>query len=111
MCSENVDKARFIQFYESQIASGEIKEFKKTFEKSKLKIESLPDEKQEAKKEKAKMKDKLQAKPDSFGDLEKMILAKRNNAFGGFLNYMEDKYAKEEKPAGKKRKLSKEDAD
>jgi hypothetical protein len=57
------------------------------------------------------MKDKLQAKPDSFGDLEKMILAKRNNAFGGFLNYMEDKYAKEEKPAGKKRKLSKEDAD
>ena len=25
-------------------------------------------------------------------DLEKMILAKRDNAFGGFLNYMEDKY-------------------
>lgn len=56
----------------------------------------------------------MQAKPESFGDLEKMILAKRDNAFGGFLNYMEDKYAKEEKPkensAGKKRKLSKADA-
>ena len=25
-------------------------------------------------------------------DLEKMILAKRDNAFGGFVNYMESKY-------------------
>jgi hypothetical protein len=36
-------------------------------------------------------------------DLEKMILAKRNNAFGGFLNYMEDKYG--DKP-DKKRKAA-----
>jgi len=56
------------------------------------------------------MKDKLQAKPESFGDLEKMILAKRNNAFGGFLNYMEDKYANEENLSGKKRKLPKGEA-
>ena len=38
-------------------------------------------------------------------DLEKMILAKRENAFGGFLNYMENKYG--DKPdkgkPGKKR--------
>lgn len=27
-----------------------------------------------------------------MADLEKMILAKRENAFGGFLNYMESKY-------------------
>ena len=27
-----------------------------------------------------------------MADLEKMILAKRDNAFGGFLNYMENKY-------------------
>lgn len=40
-----------------------------------------------------------------MADLENMILAKRDNAFGGFLNYMEDKYA--EKP-NKKRQLPKE---
>jgi hypothetical protein len=27
-----------------------------------------------------------------MADLEKMILAKRENAFGGFLGYMENKY-------------------
>ena len=37
-----------------------------------------------------------------MGDLESMILAKRENAFGGFLNYMENKYG-EDKP-NKKRK-------
>ena len=34
-------------------------------------------------------------------DLEKMILQKKDNAFGGFMNYMEDKYAN---PKTKKRK-------
>lgn len=40
-----------------------------------------------------------------MADLEKMILAKRENAFSGFLNYMTDKYAKadeEEEAAGAK---------
>ena len=27
-----------------------------------------------------------------MADLEKMILAKKDNAFGGFMNYMENKY-------------------
>ena len=31
-----------------------------------------------------------------MADLEKMILAKRGNAFGGFLNYMENKYGGDE---------------
>lgn len=30
--------------------------------------------------------------PGSMADLQKMILAKRDNAFGKLLNYMEDKY-------------------
>lgn len=63
----------------------------------------LPDEKKEAKSEKVKIKQKLekQAKTsNSMEDLEKMILAKRNNAFGGFLNYMEDKYGKDESEKG-----------
>lgn len=38
-------------------------------------------------------------------DLEKMILAKRENAFGGFLSYMEDKYG-DKQSSGKKRKAS-----
>jgi len=29
-----------------------------------------------------------------MADLEKMILAKKGNGFGGFVNYMEDKYGK-----------------
>jgi hypothetical protein len=33
-------------------------------------------------------------------DLAKMILAKRENAFGGFLNYMENKYAGKENGEG-----------
>lgn len=38
--------------------------------------------------------------------MEKMILAKRENAFGGFLNYMENKYgdAQPKDGSGKKRK-------
>jgi hypothetical protein len=42
------------------------------------------------------------------GDLEKMILAKRENAFGGFLNYMESKYGDKgpKDGSGKKRKAA-----
>jgi len=35
-------------------------------------------------------------KADDMGDLEKMILAKRENNFNGFLNYMESKYGQDE---------------
>jgi hypothetical protein len=61
----------------------------------------LADEKEEAKKEKSKIKAK-QAKAakdagvSSMADLEKMILAKRQTGFNGFLNYMTDKYADDE---------------
>ena len=76
-----------------------------------MKVELLPDEKKEAKQEKAKIKQKQAKEAGSMGDLEKMILAKRGNAFGGFMNYMEDKYGKDDDKAKgkKKRKLSKFD--
>ena len=45
----------------------------------------------------------------SMADLEKMILAKRGNAFNGFLNYMTDKYGgdEEEPQVGKKKRAKK----
>mgnify|MGYP001806997888 CR=1 FL=1 len=45
-----------------------------------------------AKKELNKIKGKKEEKKNSMADLEKMILAKRDKGFGGFLNYMEAKY-------------------
>ena len=58
--------------------------------------EEKKDEKAEAKKEKQKIKqakaNKAAAAGGSMDDLAKMILAKRDNAFGGFVNYMEQKY-------------------
>ena len=45
-----------------------------------------------------------------MADLEKMILAKKENAFGGFVNYMENKYGgmedEEPKKKNKKRKAT-----
>ena len=54
-----------------------------------------------------------------MADLEKMILAKRGNAFNGFLNYMTDKYGaaegdEEEPPreqVGKKKRATKGEQD
>lgn len=47
-------------------------------------------------------------KPKSdTADLEKMILAKREGAFAGFLNKLEQKYCTEEEPKQKKRKVVK----
>lgn len=104
MCSVNDDAPRFVTFFEDKIKSGAIKHFVKTFNKTKGSIQLLADEKKEAKAEKAKMQQAKAAKTGgNMDDLEKMILAKRGNAFGGFLNYMEDKYG--EKP-NKKRKAA-----
>lgn len=95
----NEDIPRFVAFFSDKIKSGAIKHFTKTFARTKSHIELLPDERKEAKAEKTKLAAKK--KPDqSIDDLQKMILAKRENAFGGFLNYMEDKYGE----GGKKRK-------
>ena len=72
----------------------------------------LADEKAEAKKERKKMKEakaqrqKAEA-PQSFGDLQNMILAKRDNAFNGLLNYMESKYAGLEEEEDQQQKDSK----
>ena len=80
------------------------------FDKTKKKVRLLPDEQKEATTEKEKIKQAKanRAKAEGVGsmaDLEKMILAKRDNAFGGFLNYMADKYGGEEEPkVSKKRK-------
>ena len=54
---------------------------------TKSSIKLLPDEKAEAKVEKQKIKDKKSC--GGMGDLEKMILAKRDNTYKGFLGYME----------------------
>ena len=91
MCSENEDLPRFIKFYEE---SFKLKLIEKTeaFEISKSKVNMMADEKAEARAEKAKLKKKKQEKENSMADLEKMILARKGNAFGGFMNYMEKKY-------------------
>ena len=90
MCSRNEDVPRFIEFYETKIAAKELKRFK-AFDQSKKKIEMLPDEKAEAKVEKQKLKAKKE-KGGSMEDLEKMILAKRENKFNSFLSNLEKKY-------------------
>ena len=61
---------------------------------TKSRIKLLPDEKAEAKVEKQKIKDKKSC--GGMGDLEKMILAKRDNTYKGFLGYMEQKYCQDE---------------
>ena len=101
ICSMNEDVPRFVKFYEQKIKEGVLGDEQGLFKKTKGKIQLLPDEKAEAKKEKSKLKQK-QAKAakdagvGSMADLEKMILAKRQTGFNGFLNYMTDKYAKNE---------------
>eukprot|EP00347_Sterkiella_histriomuscorum_P018403 403345638 len=117
VCCVNEDVDRFVKFFEDQIELGELDD-EKAFHKSKKHIKLLPDEKEEAKKEKSKLQKKKEkaAKDAGVGnmhDLEKMILAKRQSGFNGFLNYMTDKYAnandedddmEEEKKGGKKAK-------
>ena len=91
MCSENEDLPRFITFYETAIASGELEETA-LFTASKTRVVELEDEAAEAKVEKQKQKKKKAGKENNMGSLEAMILAKRNNAASGFLSYMEQKY-------------------
>jgi len=57
ICSVNEDASRFVEFYEKMIKEGEIDDCK-SFQKTKKKISLLPDEKEEAKKEKGKIKAK-----------------------------------------------------
>ena len=87
---------RFVKFFEENIKLNII-ENTKEFELSKGKVAMLKDEKSEAKAEKAKLKKKKKDKENSMADLEKMILARKGNAFGGFMNYMESKYGGAEK--------------
>ena len=91
MCSENEDLPRFVKFFEESFKLNLI-EKTEAYEISKDKVSLMEDEKSEAKKEKAKLKKKKQGKENSMADLEKMILARKGNAFGGFMNYMEQKY-------------------
>lgn len=105
MCSNNEDGPRFIKFFEEKIEEGLI-ERNKEYDVSKKKVRQLADEKDEAKKEKKKLKEKKANKGGGAGDmasLESMILAKRQNAQGGFMAYMENKYAEPE-PKQKKAK-------
>ena len=95
MCSENEDLPRFVKFFEESFKLNLI-EKTEAYEISKDKVSLMEDEKSEAKKEKAKLKKKKQGKENSMADLEKMILARKGNAFGGFMNYMEQKYGQGE---------------
>ena len=97
MCSENGDLPRFVEFYDKAIKNGTIEETA-LYKVSKDKVVILEDEADEAKAEKKKLKKKKAGKENKaaggMADLEAMILAKRNNAAGGFLSYMEQKYCK-----------------
>lgn len=113
ICSENGDIERFVAFFDGQIKEGILKKTKR-FEQSRGAVKLLPDEKAEAKKEKKKLQEESEKKvaakkggAGSMADLEKMILAKKENNFNGFLSYMEAKYGGDEgqddSPKGKKR--------
>ena len=100
ICSENSDLERFIKFFEEQIANKSLPH-SKLFDKTKNKVKLIPEEKAEAKKAKKELKGKKNKNQGgavgSMADLEKMILAKRDNGFNGFLGYMTAKYAQAEK--------------
>lgn len=92
----NEDVSRFLEFFDKKIQEGVLKKTT-SFEKSRKKIELLPDEKAEAKAEKQKLKAKKEkAANGSMADLEQMILAKRQNGLTNFLNNLEKKYCGEE---------------
>lgn len=97
IASENDDIPRFLEFYEKMFKEGKLEKTAK-FTKTRGSVKRLADEKVDAKKEKEKMK-KAKANREAaegggggMADLQAMILAKRGNAFGNFVNYMENKY-------------------
>ena len=116
--SRNEDIPRYKSIYEKLFKE-------KTLEKNAKwtqtigKIKPLPDEQKEAQKIKQRMDKakenrakasggaKAHDAPGSMADLQKMILAKKDNAFGKFLNYMEEKYkdVPEENIGGKAKNL------
>ena len=98
MCSTNDDVPRFLEFFERQITLGLLQSNPK-FIKSKGNIAMLADERAEAKAEKEKIK-KRKGPSNDTADLEKMILAKRQGAFQGFLNNLEQKYCQADAEAG-----------
>ena len=108
IASRNEDIPRFITFFEKCFQDGSLIKTAK-FTQTKGKVKQLADEKAEAENEAEKIKtakaNKKGANGGSFADLEKMILAKKDNAFGGFMNYMESKYggADDEEESPKKR--------
>lgn len=59
MCSENEDLPRFLAFFDAKIASGELPKFK-AYQRTRAKVDMMPDEKAEAKAEKQKLKAKKQ---------------------------------------------------
>jgi hypothetical protein len=99
ICSMNDDVTRFLEFFDKKIQEGVLKKTA-SFDKSRKKIELLPDEKAEAKTEKQKLKAKKEkAANGSMADLEKMILAKRQNGLTSFINNLEKKYCGDEQEA------------
>ena len=96
IAAENEDIPRFLEFFERMFKEGKLEKTSK-FTKTKNAVRQLADEKADAIKEKEKMKKakanrKAAEGGGSMADLQAMIMAKRENAFGGFMNYMQDKY-------------------
>ena len=85
----NEDIPRFMEFFDLKIQAGILKKTA-SFDKSRKKIELLPDERAEAKSEKQNLKAKKEkATNGNMADLEKMILAKRQNGLSSFINNLE----------------------
>jgi DnaJ family protein C protein 9 len=51
MCSENEDLPRFLAFFDAKISCGELPKFK-AYQRTRAKVDMMPDEKAEAKAEK-----------------------------------------------------------
>ena len=57
MCSTNEDLPRFIAFFDQKLKAGELNKYP-AYQKTKGKVDMMPDEKAEAKAEKNKLKQK-----------------------------------------------------
>ena len=90
---------RYKEIYEGLFKIGELEDCP-LFRQTIAKVEALPDEKAEAKAAKKEIKKRKKKEKENAGgdikDLEKMILAKREDREKGFLSYMKNKYCGKE---------------
>jgi hypothetical protein len=84
--SEPCDLIRFFQFYENEIATGEITDFIKTFKRTKKNVREIPDEKDEF--------EKMQKEEELLGLQQQIMLRQKQRAGANndYFSMLEEKY-------------------